>query len=395
MLNMPPALALESAALPHDRRVYAVLFLAVAAVYVGFALLALGGEPFTISYLAMNYVDGFVRRGLLGEILRTAAPVLPPLPTLIIAFLLLYLASVAMMARLIMQSGVSLRLGVLLFLSPIGFLYPLNDSAVFMRADIVAITLILVHATRPLPTRWLVALLSVSALIHELQMFFLAFHAILLLSRAQRPWPLILPLAVAVFAGLHPGTQATVNAACAAWQDFPCPTYIAGSLRWGLTNAWLQWRDAGEDYLIAAAIAFAPLAFFWPRLTLAHRREIVAAVLAVVPLFVIAVDWGRWLQLIFIHLIAVLAVLATAPPRPTRHLPPLVLAALGVIYLLGWRVDHYGPNALHPGMVYECLNICRRDAVAYWLSLLIACVPAILLIGALRQERSRAAGAPN
>lgn len=377
-----------------ERTVYFTLFVAVAAVYGGFALLALGGEPFTISYLAMNYAGGFVRRGLLGELLRLASPTVPPLPTVIVGFFLLYLGAAALLARLLMKSGVSPRLGVLIYLSPIGFLFPLNDSAVFMRADIVAIFLILAHATRSIPGGWLAGLLTVSALIHELQLFFLAFHAVLLIDRRERLWPLIPPLAAAVLAGLHPGTPATVNAACAVWRDFPCPTYIAGSLRWGVQNAWRQWRDAGVDYLLAAAIAFAPLVFLWRDMPAARRRQTVAAALAVVPLFAIAIDWGRWLQLLFIHLAAVVAALAVRRASATPRVPALVLAAFGIVYLLGWRVDHFGPNSLHAGMVYECLISCRRDGTAYWLSMLIAAVPAVLLVAAFARQRRHAPGAP-
>ncbi len=136
--------------------------------------------------LLINYQTGFVRRGLLGEILFQLQPIIP---SFVVAAVFIF-CSYLLFTHLVIKFLNDTPLLVFLFFifSPGSLLFPIYGDSVFGRKEIFALcafALSLSIYTKELACKWKVciflALYTIATLIHECALFFAPLAACLLI----------------------------------------------------------------------------------------------------------------------------------------------------------------------------------------------------------------------
>jgi len=324
-----------------------------------------GGHPWKQGDWLINLADGPLRRGMAGALLlafgdQTGLGPLAPLMWLQAGLLLGLVAAFWAAARpLIVENPV----WATLFFSP-GFfvLFWAGDTDGSMRKEMLMFTafaLLAASLTKPhikaLQTLALI-LAAMSGFAHEANVLLLPAFLLmmgLVLQHQGRPLGLSLGLAAALalagavalgYALLYPdGTPAAV-----------CDPLLARGLGPNICTGAIDWLDRGNakgsviyaaNFSAAALITF-PLAYVLvlvpaglvicqhsrPRLTLALA---VISALPLVPLYLVAVDWGRWMSLHIVSLSFLLAALRlTGRIVPVRALPLKPLLALLALSML-------------------------------------------------------------
>jgi hypothetical protein len=334
----------------------------------------------------VNYTAGFVRRGLPGEsiLLLSHGLHVSPLAVGVLAPLALYLLLYGVIWKLFeaAQGGLWTLLALM---SPASLAFPILDPVAALRKELltlVALGGMLWWLTRgPARDRALIAFLTLAApvilLSHEGMLPFLlylfagllvAFHDIRRVLRIAA-LPAVAALVALVAVSLHHGTPQVQATICQSIQ--PAPALVCrGSIAY-LSNG----TDAARADVVHDLHAYHYL-LFYPLLTLlaavplagmafslyGNRRArtdllyiggtTMVALLVSVPLFVLAMDWGRW---IYIHLLCVYLLLLFARIRqvqaqePTpEHIPAIVqahprwAALVLVLYVTCWNIPHFG-----------------------------------------------------
>ena len=125
-----------------------IVFLLVVILYIPNILQSFK-EPlhtYVISDLNINYLAGFVRRGLLGEISRIFLPIINNLYFFALIFSILYFIHLILFFKLINKFENYLTIIIFLALSPSLLMFPLTHPENYMRKDIFFIISILSHS---------------------------------------------------------------------------------------------------------------------------------------------------------------------------------------------------------------------------------------------------------
>ncbi len=353
------------------------------------------------SELYINYAGGFVRRGLLGELLRLAASLtgLPPLVLGASAFALLYLAFVVLYVALVHVTVKSPGVFWLLALSPAAIMFPVYDPDAYLRKEVIACILVLLHAFRVLQRSGversrlrfeivLSASLFASTLVHELQIFLLGFHAVLLwFGGTGRAWRRLWPIAPAllllpVVVWFH-GDSLQASSICASWRGIDCSGINAISALgwnsrdylWYLLKKMLDAPGAVMTYAFALALSLAPVYVAARRPDDATGRSwraplgpALVALLPVFALFPLGWDWGRWIHIGTVHVTACFLALAGVEGReaprfasPGSRATAVLGAILVVGYVAAWRLPHCCPaTSLAGGLVDWVMALVHR-----------------------------------
>jgi hypothetical protein len=355
-----------------------VLVVAAAAVAVlvvsGVSLVGevLSGHPMT-PYVApqywLSYRDGFVRRGLPGEVLRLlTSGTYPSLRAaevlgvgLSVAAVLGVLALAAMLARRAGDRSVALAVAGAVVASPLGLSLFARDLG---RTDAVGVLVLVALAAVPwsrLPSAALVvgvAVLSAVAVATEeflvalvLPVALVAAGSALAGRRYARPWTLlaVLPaLLVAVLSAVVPAPAglltSTLAAARAAGVPPSVPTVPAppdhdsvSRLKYGFVeNLQAYYATVSADRVVLTALLWA-VAYLLLVVVVGHLlgrslrdRAYGAAVtlfaLAAVALSVAGIDYRRWWTLAAVAALCLLLQLGPGPRRPSPLSWPAVLA---------------------------------------------------------------------
>ena len=344
-------------------RLAAAYVLFVALVTTAYAVVsARAAQSWILGEWLINYQGGFVRRGLLGELILGAARGLhlPPIPVALALQLLLYAvfyASAALLAR-----GVSWSLAlVALFLSPATLSFIVLDPPSSVRKEVLLLAAVALFCLalrrgriRPLPLALCLALMAaVCVLAHEGLIFYLPYlFAPVFLATARAPrtqtamreaaWlclpALLVALLAAVAAATHPGSPAQAAAICgslgATWQGEGhglCGgaifylTHDRDYARHDVLRAAHAYRY-GLLYGVTGTLAALPVAVCLAQLARARRRELrvllVATALAVagsLVLFTLARDWGRWISIHVTCLLLLLLFVHEHRPEPAAE----------------------------------------------------------------------------
>lgn len=365
-----------------------VLLLAVLSAY---AYVVVANQPPDLSKLRVNYEGGFIRRGLLGEFAYLLRQWVDPNVFLATICHFLYAATAFFTIRLLTSSVSSRFFQVLIYMSPAALVFPVVDSGALYRADIVAIAIFALHARFPsLNKGMLAALLVLSMLTHELQLFFLPFHAGLLVIRQQRMWPLLPAIAGALVVALHTGEGEDVRRAiCDSWNGMDCPQLLDWGLKRGFLGSLAVLEMAGVGYLCALIVAVLPVVILvaaspdWSR---KHSLLMLSSAAFGMLLFLVGVDYGRWINLIVLH--AMLFV--TAVGIRFSYSLPLRLEekiACVMLYVLLWRIPHVGTDGILRGKLYAYLSYSPFSEAWYWVLLPVGGAPLLLLSVALVKRR--------
>lgn len=365
------------AAQRRDRALVALRWFLVAVVaasmYQGWRLLVVTQSHWRLSDWMITYDAGFVRRGLGGEFVAAAAkfggvPVpVAALAVTMTGYLTFMAAGYVLVRRL---RPVPWPLWPLLF-SPWLFAFQVHDPRGAFVKDSLALAVVAgaagacaLRQDRAADAVAVGAVLFVPlVLMHEMMLVFVPYLLVLGCDAAWRRRQMFVAVAGILGAGAAllaavawSGTREQVAALCHRAAAITATT--AGACEADGAVAWLGFSaGAAIENTAQAAPAMAPHvlavvvllgAGLWPavRMLPAWRRRWLAGAaimsgLASVPLFVVAVDWGR-----FVYLHAACIALVTLawlrpasgdrPGRPRWWLPWLVG------YATAWHVAHYG-----------------------------------------------------
>ena len=325
----------------------------------------------------IDYSAGFTRRGLLGEGVRQLE-VLAGIDRLVATTVLqiTVLLSLAVLVAVLIASHRRGLTTLLLVASPAFVLFLLNPLGT-MRKEIVLWLLVagvLVwsrsqhpHAGKAIP--WVVAFaFPVVVLIHEALLFFGGFVAVMLWLLASQgtvakrtAWVAggVGGVLTAIAGGVsllwptRPGVGAEICATLigAGYSDALC----SGAIRFLDQDAAFSMSRAGEaisngNYLAVylPVVLFSSLPFFFVRWSKPMAAALTLSFAMTLPLFVVAIDWGRWI-VISVWLVTMLAlrfdgsphitVVAVDKKTTTRRLglaTPLGVAAFATL----WSVPH-------------------------------------------------------
>ncbi len=368
---------------------------AVALVTIAFALLnARVAHPWIIGEWLINYSGGFVRRGLLGQalLLVHGATRLPLVGLAGSLQVLLYAAFYASLLPLLRGVRWSLPLLALL-LSPATLAFTVLDPPTSVRKEVLLLLSIsfCLHAVLSRRARpWQVALaMSIVAPLliftHEALLVFLPYLLLPLLVSASRRREVIgltmLPVALTALAlaavVTHPGGPSAAQAVCASvGGHLPgAPTDVChGAIAYlALTPAQaraetlraIDFYHYGSRYPLPMLLTLLPIVLLFRRRLRAGDPATgllllvtLLSLLLSFPLFVIARDWGRWVEihatcLLLLFLLlerprflavpydgaqAQTAALKLPVRRPSRRLQLLALA----VYATCWTLPAVG-----------------------------------------------------
>ncbi len=375
---------------------FAMLFVIV--VY-GLWLYNQQGHNYIVGDWQINYAGGFVRRGLLGELIRIVADS-TGLDNRIIVLIVqaaAYAVFFAFAASLSTHAADRFPLFLFLVLSPLTFAFGPVGPDGSGRKEVLYLASLVVHAAlllhwqgrkpRMLPYALALAgLFSTLTLIHEMHVLFVPFH--LLLTAVALPWSfaelceiaavsLIPASAAAVASAVFHGDTGTVVAICdslgtaapAECEKHGAIWYLAIGGRQAIMSIYYEiWTHARVLTVAVLSAALGVLPFL---IVLADRRirTIVRAALinrttwiatlmsfsAPLPLFVVASDYGRWMHMFFTSFAVVLAVLlirtdsageasTVGPTRGWKLADDSAINALAILSLAAYALLWHAPG---------------------------------------------------
>lgn len=317
-----------------------LLFVFLITALIGFRAFA-SNDFWKIGDWLINYQGGFVRRGLPGEIFLSLSS-WTALPASVFAFgaqILSYIVYFVFTGLLLIRQSRLLPMA-LLIISPYIFLFQIHDTSGGYRKEIIYFSVLAIVAWSAGSIRrdrferaMIIVLLAYPMVIlaHEMLAVFLPYILAIYIGNKKLDRQLILrigglvtPSVIAFAMSLkYPGTAEQVVAICNSLEGYaPTNCHEGGAIGWlqrsaehGLNKVYekVQKYHYIESYLFAtvlAAIAYIPISTrvrkLWSDTPL--RILILISVIGSLPLFVFAVDWGRF---IYIHLFSLFIVLLT------------------------------------------------------------------------------------
>ena len=395
--------SVSSRRLPENaRRAWLVALVALVSAYlflvVGVQRLAATSAWITGDWL-INYSNGFVRRGLIGEIGRqlhyTAG--IDPVSVVVLCKAFCYTT----MCAALLVLGARRRIGAIeiaLLLSPALLPFEINDPLGSGRKEIVLLALFCLYvvADEFLPRHggsphqqwrfWFLLLtLPALTLIHEGLFFFFPFFFVYAWMKHDdvRREALVfgVPYVVSAWAvslsWMFRGGSGIAAAMCSSLTSMGLSPDVCGGATAALEryDVHVGIRDIGR-YLVLAILTFGPLLWYAAQmLGPALRRRFLAGIcfasLATVPLYVLSEDWGRWLHvtgvLLFVMVLAGKTVSAFVPAR--RPAFAVASAAAAAIFAFSWQLPHWihsplpilRPSAEHLLVLVQQANVLHAD----------------------------------
>jgi len=317
----------------------------------------------------INYTNGLVRRGLFGEIAMQfhrwfgTSPVDVVLTSKYLAYGILC-GSILLLA---LVKGIGL-IEVLLLISPWALMYDLNDPGgsgrkeVLLFASFAFFAFLQVFSKSPSQSifkRWdfyyLIIVMTIMAFTHEgLIFFFPFFYLPLYLKRGFNksdfltffiPY-LVSLLVLAVLYVFFKGNKETADAICNSLN----PWSVNGSL--GCDAIHLLAGKHPKVY-IGFIKSFTPLLLLtmipiycygrWVAGLIKQYLMLTMAItlLLTVPLYGIAIDWGRWIHISgLLFFITFFSLKVSSTPRKYSLISVMLIVCLAVPYTFYWRIPH-------------------------------------------------------
>ena len=320
-----------------------------------------GTQGYLIGDWTISYAGGLVRRGFSGWLLLSVAPeASSALPVLWATQTMLYLVIFGVVARWTMLLPAPLAWAPFL-LSPAFLLFGLNDFGGTHRKEIIVLAGLFllaeaVRSGRAVAASTVVAslLFAVGVVSHEANVFLLAPLLVLLrwaaadgaVTERFGRWATIGSATTAalglVLAVVAPGTAEQQRAICTdllrrGFDEDLCRgslSYIGEPASGQVMRVLLDALPGYSLYVLPALFALIP--FLWSPWARAHRRLLIASVAPIVPLFLIAIDWGRWIMWAAVVATVLTVVGSTRASQPPRRMPIPVL----VLFVVGWSLPH-------------------------------------------------------
>jgi hypothetical protein len=350
---------------------------------------------FRVGDWLVSYGTGFVRRGLPGSAILAAATSLHAAPEKVVLWVQAALYTLFSVLLFALARRRRLNVWFLVFLfSPAGLLFPIYDPAVIGRKDVLFFAVFAFYAwwmprpDRPWASVVAFALGAATTLTHELFFFYTPYFLVMRLVH-QRDSPLrrfapelslcagsliALLLASTVGADLHGEAQCSAllqrgfdEELCNGIMRYPAMT-IADSI--DETALTVRTQPYLIAYPVAALLGALPLTIlFASSRTMRHRLtrnvvlSIAGALVFTLPMFGIALDWGRLLN---IHLMAIAVIVVgfllddvTTPASQfgvtNGWLRAAAFLAIGV-YLTAWSIRHCCDDPFRAGLFSTASN---------------------------------------
>jgi hypothetical protein len=349
--------------LPIGRMIFAlgVLGLSAAIAVVSYAsVIAAGGNDHQAGDWLISYPNGFVRRGLFGELLLTFTP--PGQITLWVLFafqVACYVGIFAFFIRFLFRAQFSWS-AIVLVCSPAALPFIGWDPLGGFRKEILGFLalILLAMARRALSTlnrsvmiAGSLAIWTLGVLSWESLTFLLPGVGYLLLVDHELPWRRTLAAAyaaigVSVFgvSSLLHGDANTPAGLCTAVTDHGLsPQLCTGAIAWmgrGVNES-LQLVTTNlpvySGYLFMLALAILPLALTpWLR---RYWLWALAAAISIAPLFVLGIDYGRWIHILVMELTICMTV-ANKDLIASKLWNPLSVG----LFVSVWAIPHAAPS---------------------------------------------------
>ena len=367
----------SASALPvtqNARRVWIAALFALIAAYLFLVIvvqrIAASSNWITGDWL-INYSDGFVRRGLMGEIGRqlhfTAG--IDPVSVVVVCKAFGYATICASLLLLAAKRGIGL-IEIAVLLSPALLPFEINDPMGSGRKEIVLLALFALYVIaneffprveRPMTRQWRFWYLLVSlpflTLVHEGLFFFLPFFLLYASMKHDdvRGEALIfgVPFAISACAmalsWIFRGDAGIAAAICSSLTSMAVSPDVCGGATAALEGYDLHIGSGDlQRYLPLAILTFSPLLWYGAQAISAPRRRrflagVCLAGLSTAPLYVVSEDWGRWLHvtgmLMLVTTLACRDAHVRLPARRPAFAVPAV-AAMG-LFVFTWQLPHW------------------------------------------------------
>jgi hypothetical protein len=359
----------------------------------------------------INYSGGFVRRGLLGTLLIFLSKILTVPPERLVFFIQILFFSVIYYLPLhlfIFDKHLRFR-DLMILLSPAALTFPWVDQQGSGRKDIVLLALaaiLILGKIKTIRYRYLAVLCFFIVAVHEGLFFFLPLFLICLaaarkdLDRSFKKllWTLLPAACLFTFIAFQrlPSdsiikdlTQAISGTEADCWNADAIKALqdTRGAALSQSSNAFGDFiRDQGWKGLLNSA-AFLLLAIFplllhacWSRgaagfLSKITPKLLILALVFQLPLFIFAIDWGRWIYIdIMLLTWAWLADRKNIEPQPVFRTPFRIVSFLQIAFLvafvLSWGLVHccslniglWAPSHLNPASnINVGKSTCQRS----------------------------------
>ncbi|SPF47456.1 membrane hypothetical protein [Syntrophobacter sp. SbD1] len=330
----------------------------------------------------INYQGGFVRRGLLGEILFQLQPVIPGVVAASIIVFFCYCLFTYFALKLL--SDIPLVVFAFFVFSPSGFLFPVYEPAVFARKEIfsfLAFTLVILTYIKYSDYRVKVCsflvLYTIATLINDAAVLFAPLAACLLvLSMREEKKHLrvtvlcallfyVVALGSVIFFSINPHYDP--SGIVKSWSPYfpnigtgPALDYLNKGLGTYLTETShkaASWNLFTGPFLVDFCLAFLPII-----LLLLHSTHLkffrtlrtnepllflstIGSLLAPLILFCCQ-DWGRWIYIISMHTFIFLSTLENFGLVAYKEIPAMskyqwkICALFFLYYVILWRMPH-------------------------------------------------------
>jgi hypothetical protein len=332
-------------------------------------------DAYQIGDWLINYQGGFVRRGLMGQIIFEIASTAAQAIWLIVLIQIGFVLSTAyLILRLYLHTSKTITWWIFLFSPAFFLLFPLYNVGGGFRKEIVvffALSALAWGLNSKVPKRFWVMIstltYAIAAFSHESAALCLPFFIYLVFQAYQaqaisKNTFVILALAYGFIAFIalgaasyFQGSLQTSERICQSWLEKGFDNAICqGSIHWlssSLTNSLtfisqeVQSRSYISTYTFLALLSLLPIVFIrWYKKS-AHIALFCAGALGILPLFIAGIDWGRWIYL-FITLLFICIFFDAN--RYSFTVPKLSMRWVGA-YLLLWSVPMLLPGK--PGIL--------------------------------------------
>jgi hypothetical protein len=324
-----------------------------------------GEFPYQVSEWLIHYGSGFVRRGLFGSLFLFLTPNQPWIVWILFGIQFLLSAAVFIFFAFQLKKRAPNWFLTLLICSPAAISFTGWDPGAFGRKEaigyvvLIALALSLqVNQGRRSEVIWLALGISlfVLGIFTWEPLAFLLPSIIYLIIKApplsfahQNRRPLITAFSAISFIGfslstIFHGSQKDVTAMCAnlAANGLTDKSICSGGIYWigvNLSSVLNQLLGCFPEYFIYlpfGLLAIAP--YFFTRLVSTHKVYYFWAAGFISPLFIIALDYGRWISIFVITTLIVLLAIDDVPEIKNRSIKYVSIA-----YISLWGIPHAFP----------------------------------------------------
>jgi hypothetical protein len=349
-----------------------LLFLCAYFIKVSALQISFSEDPWITGDWLINYSGGFVRRGLLGEIiLRLSTHFLMPPQQLVIALKIFFYAVFCVSIFLLaVKNGFGL-IELILFFSPWSIIFDLNDPLGSGRKELLLLSVFAVYAlairfdtsnNTQLRKKWsfwfLLITLPVLTLTHEGLFFFYQYFLIFNFLNKKTDRVNLLAVAIPYLISLivllvlitsYQGTSGFADQICASLIGLGVDKELcSGAIYYLPGYAYSTHIGFYKNYLPTALLTLVSLMCYGISVLKVKGNNFliqnIVLVIPTLPLYFVAADWGRW-----IHITALLIFISIIGAREFyrvkfSEIPPIVIFFICVtpyVYVFHWKLPHF------------------------------------------------------